>query len=574
MAAMVLLWSAPPITHALPDSDDYMRMIRVFDIIDGKDNPSYFEPRLGMNGAELGWSRLVDWPLAGMQIVLEQFSGRTSAALWTATLMPAAMLLLMITALWYYLKPALGAHYMPLAILALFLQWAVLRQFIPGRVDHHMWQILLVTIAYGGLWRFYVTPQNLRAPAITGICFAAGLAIGADMLPWLALGAALTGFFWFIHGRIYERPALVLGIATAVTAIILHLLASPSDRLWQVSCDSLSPFWLSLAGAVAMFWVIITLIPRRWSDTHAKRFICGGITATAIAAALYVSFSSCFTDPYMIEDDVVRQIWLHNVNEAQTLPALWQNNPSMAAFFAIPVLLGFIGNLYAIQSDAPRRIFWIGVACIIASGLLLGFYQVRTLDYTQILSVLPLTYLLIALTRRLKAVANALSRPQRLSIASGFFLLALISVIVAMQKDQPAPTQHKAPECNLHNVTDTLRDMNGPLRIAAHIDIGAAILFNTNHQVLAAPYHRNEKGIRAAYDIFTAENADNAMKHIAASATDIIIYCENPDNFWSRVAPSDNAFIDQLVSGNVPSWLTLLSEPSSGYKIYKVEYRP
>ena len=84
---MTGLWGSPLISGQLPDSDDYMRMLRVFDKLDHTGTPSYIEPRLGVEGSEMGWSRLVDWPLIAVQATAELLiHDRTQAALLTATI--------------------------------------------------------------------------------------------------------------------------------------------------------------------------------------------------------------------------------------------------------------------------------------------------------------------------------------------------------------------------------------------------------------------------------------------------------------------------------------------------------
>ncbi len=112
LLTMYLLWPLPPLTGSLPDTDDYMRMTRVFDILDGRDYPSYAAPRLGVNGeGEIGWSRLIDWPLAAVQGTLEHFMTRLDAAMLTATVVPALALLAFIAAAFWCASPLMGASH-------------------------------------------------------------------------------------------------------------------------------------------------------------------------------------------------------------------------------------------------------------------------------------------------------------------------------------------------------------------------------------------------------------------------------------------------------------------------------
>lgn len=580
LGMMALLWHLPVMTGTLPDTDDYMRMTRVFALLDGQGGAFYAAPRLGIaaqGGSEIGWSRLIDWPLVAVQGALESLMPRMRAALFTASVMPALALLCFLAAVHWYARPLLPGRSAVFSVLAVILLWGLLRQFMPGRVDHHMWQAVLGVIAFGALLRSGAEPARLRNPAIAGAALATGLAVGADIVPWLTFGAAMTGLFWLTRGRDYERAGLVFGAATAGTALALHLVLHDPGRLTAPSCDSLSVVWLTLCAAMAAFWALVAVLPRACKASWPRRLAVGALGGGALLVAVIATFPACFRDPYMISDPLLRDIWLAAVLEARPLPAFWQFSPGAAAFFVVPPLAALAASLWGLRAaDSQIRPLWAGLALAMAGGLALTFYQVRTVDFAQAAAAAPLAWLLARLCDGGRALLQklALTRSQRLAAEGAFFALALALFAVSMglrDSERAAESPHgKARRCTVRLAAPALEALPGPpLTVAAYIDAGSEILYRTRHRVLAAPYHRDQAGILAAYRILSAADADAAEKIVRESGTDVIMVCDDPDNLWTR----DSAFTRSLLGGAVPAWLTRADDglTHGGYALFKVK---
>jgi len=564
LLVMAMVWPQPLMTGALPDTDDYMRMVRVFDILDGNRYPSYEVPRLGVGGSELGWSRLVDWPLAAVQGTFETFLPRLDAAMMTATLAPALALLAFLAAAFWYARPMLGDKSPLFVIFAVFLLWGLLRQFMPGRVDHHMIQATLGVLAYGALLRIWFAPDRLLYPLIAGAAFATGLAIGADIIPWLFCGAVFVGIAWLVHGESFEKPALFFGAAVFAVTLALHALLQEAG-FWTPSCDSLSVVWLSLATALSCFWAIIFILPATFKNTFRKRILAAAVIAAPMLAALYFSFPSCFSDPHQIENSLVRDIWLAAVMEARSLPSFWAGNSGIALFLTVPSVLALTGTLWASRIEKENRALWLALALILFCGLALTSYQVRTADFALAASVAPLAWLFGAIFARLQSYMNTLTRRQRLAGAGSFFAVSLVFFIFAATDEKQSAVK-TSYQCSVKEAAAQLNVLPGPLTIAAYIDAGSELLFRTGHNVLAAPYHRNEQGIMTAYNILTAPDQAAARTLMTQNGADIIMICNDPGNPWTK----DSLFARALLAGTVPEWLEQVGEKTGGYLVFKV----
>lgn len=558
-----IVWPAPILTGNLPDTDDYMRMERVFGLLDGIDLPSYAVPGLGVDGkGEVGWSRLVDWPLAAIQGTLEKSMDRLSATMVTATIVPALALLAFVAAAFWYAGPLTGGRviYTALALLCL---WGLLRQFMPGRVDHHMWQVILMLLGYGALVRLWSAPARRLYPVIAGLAFGTGLAIGADIIPAMTFGTAILGLFWLVKGAPYERPGLIYGAAVSGAALAWHLMLYDPGRLWLPMCDSLSVVWLALAAAILIFWAAVALLPSALKQTARHRLVCGLAVSIPVLAALYFLFPSCFSDIYQIKYPVLRDLWLEVVMETLPLPVYWSMAPAAAAFFALPPLMALAGALWAVYRDTESRILWAGITLALGCALALTFYHMRTVDVAQAIAVAPLSWMLLAGREKLDSVFARLSRAQRLAGASVFFLLTLALFGASLMKKETSGDQKSVAafaSCDLRQAAETLNTLPGGMTIAGPIDAGSELLFRTSHNVLAASCHRNQEGILATFRIFTSPEAE-ALAAAEESGANVLLLCREENNFWLRHAPGENALAGSLLKGDVPAWLEPVGTP-------------
>jgi len=106
--------------------------------------------------------------------------------------------------------------------------------------------------------------------------------------------------------------------------------------------------------------------------------------------------------------------------------------------------------------------------------------------------------------------------------------------------------------------------------VLSFIDSGPAILAATPHAVLAAPYHRNNEGNKAAYDIFLSGDggAERVLKErhvtyvaICLGTTDLKIF--------NRAAPDGLAM--RLARGEVPPYLQPIpGDPAAPLRVFRV----
>ena len=107
--------------------------------------------------------------------------------------------------------------------------------------------------------------------------------------------------------------------------------------------------------------------------------------------------------------------------------------------------------------------------------------------------------------------------------------------------------------------------------IAAPINDGAELLFRTQHDLLAAPYHRDVEGNLDVFDFFGARQESTAKAIAIRRRIDLVLFCPSKLGMWLPPAEGGPNFFEQLTGGQVPSWLRpVRTPPHSGVRLYEV----
>src|SRR6476469_5225263 len=186
----------------LGDTDDNMRIMQVrawlhgqrwYDLRDYRLNPPY--------GANIHWSRLVDLPIAGLILALRPFLGGAGAERWAVAIAPLLPYLLLLFSLALTARRLIDPRAYPLAFLATFFASSTNGMFMPERIDHHGWQLALLALSIAGI----ADPRRMRGGLVIGISSALSLAIGLEMIIYLALAASAMVLFWVADDDEAER---------------------------------------------------------------------------------------------------------------------------------------------------------------------------------------------------------------------------------------------------------------------------------------------------------------------------------------------------------------------------------
>ncbi|RST29681.1 AcrB/AcrD/AcrF family protein [Sphingomonas ginkgonis] len=535
---------------ALGDTDDNMRMMEVRAWLNGQGWYDLRQYRLSPpTGANIHWSRIVDLPIAAIIVVGRWFvSGATAekAAIAIAPLIPYSLLM---ASLALVTRRLVAPAAFLAALLGLFFAGSTNGMFVPTRIDHHNWQLALLALSMAGL----ADPRPQRGGMVLGISTAISLAIGLEMIIYLAIAGMAVVLFW-VHRQDEERERLAsYAVALAGgTAIGFAAFASYANR--APVCDALSPVWLSDAviAGVLMFG-----LSRLRSERRTIRL------GAAVAAGLVIAAFHALMWPHCLQrlegvSPEVDQLWLSHVREAR--PFYKQDRQIAWLIMAMPAT-GCVG--YALLAWFRRndpallsRVLACAAICVVATLLL--FWQTRAGPAAQLLAI-PGGAAIIALLapRAFKSKNTAvvvLGTSAALLIGAG---AAIPAVIDQIPKKTTSPRERQINRANgscnsmaaMHPVA-----LQPAGTVMTFVDLAPRLIAVTHHSSIAGPYHRNGPAILDAQHFFRNSEAE-AHEIARRTHSDYVLICPNMSQSTIYAAETPKGFYMQLAAGKVPAWL-------------------
>jgi len=302
---------------------------------------------------------------------------------------------------------------------------------------------------------------------------------------------------------------MLFGLSMAgVTA--LCLLISPAQSRAAAACDAISPVFALLTAAIAAAMVIAALTGTKIKAPFARLLTIGGLGL----AAAGVTVASVITK---------------------------------------------------IMSNTAARTLLIFIVLTALTGLI----QTRMFSFSGALGA-PLAAIFVAhmaakADRFELDLTKALARVGLLALLSPLFIPAVIgfafptSKIVNEQTAQQEPADTIKIECSEPAALRALDAFPGGF-VITQIDLGAPTLTATRHSVTSAPYHRNEKGLLAAINVYlgTPDEARAVARNIGA---DYLIACADfsETKLFTKMEP--DGLLAGLVDGTPPEWLAPLPLP-------------
>lgn len=532
--ALTLAWTIsdwPRLSQLiLPDTDDMMRLQQVRDWLGGQSFFDLAQHRLGPGaGLRMHWSRLDDLVPAALIAGLAPLIGRAGAELVAVITWPALLFAGCLALIAPIARATTGPGSARTAQVIAALAFPAASLFVPGRIDHHNLQMLLLLTA---------TLPALREPSLSsgltaGLATTASLVVGLETAPLLAALLATLVVPWLM--AVYGSGKRLVGIGAGLIGGLLVAAPLFGGSGWdRPSCD----------GFTAILWraaLIGSLVPLalggtgRWiAAPRARLMAAAGIGTVGTIAVIAIS-PECL-HPYAGVDPLLAALWLGRVGEAQPLLAA---PAATAVGYAGIVVAGLIATAAAWWRT--RRPGWMMLTAVLAASLGLGFLQLRGAYGGAMLAAPGLAWVVGAARRR-----GTLPLAGAWAVSAGMLYPIAASAIAPAADGRDVP----ASPCITPRTLAALRTI-GRGRLIAPLDLGAYAIGATPLDVLGAPYHRNDAGNLATYRFFLGD-ADGAER-IARSwrATHVAVCAGSFDEIAARPA-----FLQQLKAGTPPPWLT------------------
>jgi hypothetical protein len=565
-AAALLLWYrwAQIQGFGLGDTDDNMRMMQVRALIEGQGWYDLRQHRLNPPfGADIHWSRLVDLPIAGIKLALAPLLGGAVAEKVAVALAPLLPMAVALTAVAVTMRRLIEPRAFALGAAILFCAHSAMGMWAPMRIDHHGWQLAMLSVAMAGL----VDPRRARGGALVGIATALSLSIGLEMLLYLVLAGAVLVLLWVRDGREARRLAAYGASLAGGCAAGFLIFASYANR--APVCDALSPVWLSATVAAGAVCVALSMLR---SESWKLRLAAAAAGGAAVGIAFALCWPHCLGRLEGVSPELER-LWLGNVREARPIYRHgWQTG---IAIGALPVvgLIGYSVMLWRHRGEPARLVLWAAIAAPALLGAALLLWQSRAGPASQLLAVpgaAGLGWLLIGWFRS--------SRHMLLRVAAtvGAFLLVSGIGLQWAARLIPQPANKRMDAVNTANrLCPSLAGLRGVAQVPrgyvlTFVDLGPRLITVTHHDAVAGPYHRNGQDIVDVMKAFRG-SADNARAIVERRHIDYVLICPNLSESTVYASQAKDGFYMQLNRGKVPSWLDPVPLPAkSPYKMWRV----
>jgi len=537
-------------TGAFFDSDDAMRAVQVRDLLAGQPWFDLYAHRLDPpNGLLMHWSRVVDVPLAGLELFFSCFLSPEYAERAARLVFPCALLGLLFALVGWLASILSTAASRPAAVWLTLLSGAMFLQFAPGRIDHHAPQIVTLAAALGFFLQG-LDPRRARCLAFAAALMALSFAISLENLPFFAVLIAALPLLFIIDGAA-ARAQLLWFAAGALPAFSgLYVATVPAQSRFVSACDAYSFVHLAaiLVGVAAM--LAFALFAAGFATMRGRLFAVAIAGAATLGTARLLA-SHCIGDPLGGLDPLLRDLWLSHVVEAKPLVSLYAGAPGVVIATAAPVALGlFAALVHAWRTQGMARRRWLAAAACIAIGFAAGLWQMRVFTSVTPLAMAPVAAAIVGLVDRM---ANGMSAALRVAlIASLSAFVSPVGLALALpSQDDPDGGAERA--CLSPEALAPLANLPAS-RVVASFDLGAHLLAHTPHGVYAAPYHRNNHGNRLAADAFLA-SPERAEALLRAAGVELVVWCARSKPPSALVTAAPEGLAAFLARGEAPAWL-------------------
>lgn len=550
------------------DVDDALRMVQVRELMS---HGRWFDTSLARMGGDGGmlshWSRLIDLPLAALIGLFSLALPGEQAELVVRILWPLLLMGLLLYVVVHTVELTAGRACSLIALGLLVACPSALIQFSLGRIDHHNAQILGATGATLLLW---ARGLGFGVERIAGIAAGIAVAIGYEALPIVLVCTAAAAVWGLLDDKAAGSIRTYVLWLAGVLGVAFVLTVTPA-RWGDVKCDALSLNLVLLVGAGAL-GLGLALRP---AHVAAKGRMVAWLIAIAGAAIGVVLFAvaqpACLAGPMGQFPGPLRSVWYDHASDTQSLRMLLASTPHAAiasafTFFAAIAAQIVLLRRYGRGADA----FYLTVLIL---AVVLAFWQIKYLPYASVLAMPPLA-IWIARLRGTKSVSANVQKGIALATLNQYALIVLSVLAVSATIGEAEPSEGamgtNAQACFRHENLKPL-DALSPGLLFAPIDLGSHLLADTNHSVLAAPYHRIGPAILETHAILSARSPQDASVRLTRVGATYVMICPGMNQLVTPLDRHPDSFYERLRRGEPLPFLEAVALPQgSPLRLWRV----
>lgn len=540
---------------SLNDPDNYMRLAQVRDWLGGQSWWDVSQHRVDPpGGLHTHWSRLADLPVAAAITLLTPFAGATAAERLAVTVMPLVLLIAAILLIVRLAEALAGKQArIPAALLALAgvkFQW----EFVPGRIDHHAQQIVLLL----GVLVALTGGERRRHGVIAALAVALALGTGMETAPYLVVIAAWAALRWAARGAALREVTLGFFAGLAVLVPAVFAATVPMSDWALAKGDAIGRGHIIaamlLGGTLAL---AVARAPAKWNWRLRLALVAAlGLAGSAVVLA---AFPEIIGKPYEVVGPLLLRLWIRHISETRTVVQDWATSPwSAVARMAFGAAMLTAGAGLAWRSSGVERDRHMLLTAVAAVALLLTGWQFRAIAAAAAVT-LPI------------AAALAVRVATRSLAAAAIVLTASATLLLTDTLVPPRAGGRRVADANCANAAEyTDITKLAPGLVLSQIDLSGTFLVWTPHSVVSSGIHRGYVGNRFAFETWLADPAI-ARQRLVARGVRYVADCTTNSEPITLSAEAPHGLAAALEHGASFTWLEPVAHSGNpAFKVYRV----
>lgn len=522
----------------LPEPDDMVRLAQIRDWLDGQGFADMTQARLGpFGGTAMHWSRLPDLIPALLIWLLSPIMGVTRAEIAAVIFWPELLFFLHLLLIGGLARRLGGGAATAAALPIASLAYPAIDLFLPGRIDHHGVQIVLI--------------EAMLLALLSGRLIAAGLAAGAS----LAVGAEAApviaaAMIWLTAEWVRDRRAIAgFGIGLLIAAVATFLVLRP--QFWPAErCDGFTPPIFALMLMAGGYWLVLAGLAPRLPDAR-WRGAAALATGALVLAGGWLAAPACLASPYGPADPLLSRIWPEQAGE---YGGVLRQSPGTSVAFLGLAITGLAAALWLAWRE--RLSGHALLAATIGISLLTAFVQLRGAWIGAALAAPVLAQLI-----RIAGGWGVAGNIGAWLVSIGLLWQAIGEVALRGGVRPQAACTDRRTLAALDRL-DT-GSFAAPMELSAHL-IGA-----TQHRSLGGPYHRNRAGNRAMAEFFLS-SPEAARYQASLWGIDYVALCPTGTGGLPPALARPSGLAGHLLNGAEPTWLDPVPLVGSDLLVWRV----
>lgn len=565
-AILTLAWGLRDWAHLswliLPDTDDMMRLAQVRDWLAGQATNDWTQYRVAPPlGTPMHWSRVADAPLAVLILLATPVAGRAGAELFAVIAWPAILFACSLFLTARIARGLWGARVAPIAVVLGAIALPGTTVFVPGRIDHHALQVVLVELAVLAA----VRRPRLASGAVLGAAVGLSLVIGLETAPQLIAVLGVAALAWVVRGGA-ERVRLA-GVAAGLAGVTAPFALFLRPTLWSAGlCDAFTPASVFAAiGASVVLLVLSGATPRL--ATWWTRLAGGAVLGAVLIALVATLYPACIAGPYGQVDPFLQREFIAHIEEANGI----LKETSFARVLQLVGLMAVGGVVTGwLAWRRPQRWpRWAPLAAALTCSALLTFAQVRGTYIGTPLAVPFVAGLVLAARRR-----GTLALVGAWLVSAGLFWTSVPPIVAGLMPEQEQATSSGHAGGSIRELcndgpTWAAVDRYPPGVAMASTNVAAYLVGATRWSTVGAGYHRSDRGNMAMYRFFLGR-ADAAPARARAWNVRYVVWCPGDFGELDLAGRFPDSLAARLARDEPPPFLHQLPLRGGNLRLYRL----